>query len=37
MLGQERHFADNVHPLPLPSSYLYGNIILTHLKLAFQS
>lgn len=25
--GQEDHFRDNVHPLPLPGSFLWGNII----------
>jgi len=26
MLGQEMHFRDEVHPAPLPGSWLYGNM-----------
>ncbi|GAA6048912.1 hypothetical protein JCM3770_007115 [Rhodotorula araucariae] len=32
MLGQGMHFRDEVHPLPLPGSYLYGNMLLQQLK-----
>lgn len=28
MLGQENHFRDEVHPLPLPGSWLYGNMLM---------
>lgn len=30
--GQEEHFRDQVHPLPLPGSFLWGNMILQQLK-----
>ncbi|GAA6001062.1 hypothetical protein JCM10207_007395 [Rhodosporidiobolus poonsookiae] len=33
MLGQSRHFRDEVHPLPLPGSYLYGNMLLQQLRM----
>ena len=33
ILGQERHFFDNIHPLRLPNSYLYGNMLLQQLKM----
>ncbi len=33
MLGQEQHFRDEVHPLPLPGSWLYGNMVMEQLKL----
>ncbi|GAA5865960.1 hypothetical protein JCM8547_002897 [Rhodosporidiobolus lusitaniae] len=28
MLGQSRAFRDEIHPLPLPGSFLYGNMLL---------
>ncbi|KAL8280436.1 hypothetical protein RQP46_007084 [Phenoliferia psychrophenolica] len=31
MLGQEKHFVDKVHPLPLPGSYLWANMMLFQL------
>ncbi|BGP38093.1 hypothetical protein JCM10449v2_002020 [Rhodotorula kratochvilovae] len=31
MLGQGMYFRDEVHPLPLPGSYLYGNMLLHQL------
>lgn len=34
MMGQERHFRDDVHPLPLPGSFLYGNMLMESLKAA---
>ncbi|GAA5970110.1 hypothetical protein JCM11641_000273 [Rhodosporidiobolus odoratus] len=33
MLGQSQHFRDEVHPLPLPGSYLYGNMLLQQLEM----
>jgi len=32
--GQSRHFRDEVHPLPLPGSWLYGNMLLHQLRVA---
>jgi hypothetical protein len=32
--GQSQHFRDELHPLPLPGSYLYGNMLLHELKMA---
>ena len=26
--GQEKHFGDSIHPLPLPGSYLWSNMIM---------
>ena len=37
MLGQEQHFRDEVHPLPLPGSWLYGNMVLEQLKLEVEA
>lgn len=37
MLGQENHFKDPIHPAALPGSYLYGNALFTHLKLAVEA
>ncbi|KAK4058595.1 hypothetical protein OIO90_000039 [Microbotryomycetes sp. JL221] len=31
ILGQENHFRDDIHPHPLPASYLYGNMLLHNL------
>ncbi|KAK4053146.1 hypothetical protein OIV83_001881 [Microbotryomycetes sp. JL201] len=31
ILGQEREFRDDIHPNPLPASYLYGNMLLHNL------
>lgn len=36
MLGQQRHFRDDVHPLPLPGSWLYGNMLFDHLKRSIE-
>ncbi|KDE08076.1 hypothetical protein MVLG_01776 [Microbotryum lychnidis-dioicae p1A1 Lamole] len=36
MIGQERYFRDNVHPLPLPGSYLYGNMLMQQLKMLVE-
>ncbi|GAA5896754.1 hypothetical protein JCM6882_005027 [Rhodosporidiobolus microsporus] len=33
MLGQSLHFRDEVHPNPLPGSYLYGNMVLQQLRM----
>ncbi|KAM0751853.1 hypothetical protein T439DRAFT_325043 [Meredithblackwellia eburnea MCA 4105] len=33
MKGQERHFADNLHPLPLPGSFLWGQMMMNQLKM----
>ncbi|KAL8278425.1 hypothetical protein RQP46_009115 [Phenoliferia psychrophenolica] len=32
MLGQEKHFGDNIHPLPLPGSWLWSNMAMYQLK-----
>ncbi|GAA6059413.1 hypothetical protein JCM10212_003645 [Sporobolomyces blumeae] len=32
MLGQSTHFRDEVHPLALPGSYLYGNMLFHQLR-----
>ncbi|KAL8286555.1 hypothetical protein RQP46_004572 [Phenoliferia psychrophenolica] len=34
--GQELRQRDHLHPLPLPSNYLYGNMLFQHLKLAVE-
>ncbi|KAL8290289.1 hypothetical protein RQP46_003228 [Phenoliferia psychrophenolica] len=33
MLGQEMHFKDHLHPLPLPGSFLWGNMMLDKLTM----
>lgn len=33
MLGQSQYFRDDIHPSPLPGSYLYGNMLFEHLRL----
>ncbi|GAA5978089.1 hypothetical protein JCM10908_004225 [Rhodotorula pacifica] len=37
MLGQARHFRDDIHPNPLPGSYLYGNMLFHHLTTVLES
>lgn len=36
MLGQQQHFRDDVHPLPLPGSWIYGQMLISKLKLMHE-
>ncbi|GAA5958814.1 hypothetical protein JCM8115_000361 [Rhodotorula mucilaginosa] len=36
MLGQEHLFRDLLHPLPMPGSWLWGNVVLYELKRAIE-
>ncbi|KAK4702690.1 hypothetical protein P7C70_g3531, partial [Phenoliferia sp. Uapishka_3] len=33
MLGMEKYFRDDLHPMPLPGGYLWGNMVLQQLKM----
>lgn len=37
MLGQSQYFRDDIHPNPLPGSYLYGNMLFHHLTTFLDS
>lgn len=37
MLGQTQYFRDDIHPNPLPGSYLYGNMLFHHLTTFLDS
>ncbi|KAK4701444.1 hypothetical protein P7C70_g4789, partial [Phenoliferia sp. Uapishka_3] len=36
MLGMEKYFLDDLHPMSLPGGYLWGNMILQQLKMAVE-
>lgn len=37
MLGQECHLVDDAHPKALPGSWLYGQMLITQLKLVVEA